>query len=341
MSRSLPAIALGAVLFTGVCLGDTRPSIAAPSVWAAARRPNAAAREALVDQSDKAQNDAAFEKERAKYTGNFLGDDVGRIGRIEAQFLLEQAGGANSPNMMVRLRYASVMRNTAQDRKPQDRKGIESATKILETVLSSRPAPAIALLAWDELAICSALLGQREKEIRAYTEALALEPLGPRRAMLLANRAESHMALGHLDDAIRGYQESLASIHVFEMPRWGVTTLWGLGVALDRNGDLDSALEQIRMAREYDRFDVRINDDGWFYSPPHDEHWYKALGAWARARAASNSVDRTFEYGHALEAWERYIYRAPANDPYVALAKARHQACEKERERSGQVAQKP
>jgi tetratricopeptide (TPR) repeat protein len=152
--------------------------------------------------------------------------------------------------------------------------------------------------------------------------------------MLLANRAESYMGLGRLDEAIRGYREALASLLYDELRGYGVTTLWALAVALDRNGDLEDGLEQIRLARTYDEFDERINGDAWFYSPPHDEHWYKALGAWVKARAAANSIDRIFEYGHALEAWDRYIDRAPTNDPYVPLAKVRRRACEIERERA-------
>lgn len=341
MKREVHRIALMVAVLSGVCLGSITASSAAPSVWERARRPNAAAREALVEKADHALNKGEMEKDRAELFGLLFGADAARLGKIEARFMLEEAGGANSPNMTVRLRYAGILRSMANDQKPLNRNGIESAAKIVTTVLASRPAPAMALLAWNELALCHALLGQREQEIHAYTEALALEPVGPRRAMLLANRAESYMGLGRLDDAIRGYRESLGSILFIDMYRFGVTTLWGLAVALDRNGDVEDALEHIKLARTYDKLDERIKDDSWFYSPPHDEHWYKALGYWAKARAETNSIDRAFEYGHALEAWERYIDRAPANDPYLALAKVRRRACEIERERGAHSAPKP
>jgi len=339
--RDLPRKALLACLCTSVCLGYAPDSSAAPSIWASARRPNAAAREVLNDKADKALNDAALDKERVElYSGLFLGVEAAQVGKIEARALLEKAGGATSPNMMVRLRYASVLRGLASEQKPQNLKNIQEAANILATVVASHPPPAIALRAWDEIALCHAVLGQRDKEIHAYGEALALEAVGYRRSMLLTNRAEAYMAMDRLEEAIRGYREAFASLLEVERRGYGVTTLWGLAVALDRNGDMEDALEHIRLARIYDEFDERINDDSWFYSPPHDEHWYKALGSWAKARAAVNSIDRTFEYGHALEAWDRYIDRAPENDPYVALAKVRRRACEIERERAARLAPK-
>lgn len=342
ISRDSNRSGLFVLAFVAVCLGHIHASTAAPSVWTSVRRPNAAARAVLIDKADKALNDAALDKERVElYSGLFLGGDAAQVGRIEARELLEQAGGATSPNMQVRLRYASVLRSLASDQKPANRKNIEEAAKILTTVLASRPIPAIALQAWDELALCHAVLGQREKEIHAYDQALMLEVVGSRRSMLMANRAESYMAMGRLDESIRGYREAFASLLEVERRHYGVTTLWGLAVALDRNGDMEDALEHIRLARIYDEFDERIKSDSWFYSPPYDEHWYKALGDWAKARATANSIDRTFEYGHALEAWDRYIDRAPENDPYVALAKVRRHACEIERERAARITSKP
>lgn len=341
--RDLARIAWVMVAFTSVCLGQISDSSAAPSVWASARRPHAAARELLSDEAEKVLVEHAFEKKRLKLENGLIlrNDDAAQAGNIQARELLERAGGATSPNMMVRLQYASVSRALATAQQPIHAKNIEAAAKTLATVIASRPAPTTALIAWDEMALCYAVLGQREKEIHAYGEALALEPLGPRRAMLLANRAESYMGFGRLDEAIRGYRDSLASLLSDELDNYGVTTLWGLAVALDRNGDLEGGLEQISLARKYDAMDERIDGDSWFYSPPHDEHWYKALGAWVKARSEPSSIDRIFEYGHALEAWDRYIARAPVDDPYVSLAKVRRHACERERERAARTTSNP
>jgi tetratricopeptide (TPR) repeat protein len=329
-------------LAAAVCLGYTPDVQAKPPVWAAARRPNAAARETLLELAEKTLTDAALTKERLElYGGLPFGDTTEEAGRIEARELLEKAGGATSPNMLVRLHYANVLRNLASDQKPRNLKNIEESARIVLTVMTSRLPPAIAVTAWNELALAYALLGQRDKEIHAYGETLKLEPIGTRRAMLLSNRAESFMGLGRIDEALRGYREALSSLHYDELRGYGVTTLWGLAVALDRNGDLEDALQHIRLARTYDQFDERINDDSWFYSPAYDEYWYKALGSWVKARGTTNSIDRTFEYGHAIEAWEVYIRSAAENDPYVALARVRLRACELERERASRQTTTP
>lgn len=326
------AIALG-------CLVHSGESLAEPSIWAKARRPNAAARTEIINKSEKALSDATLKKHRIQlYTGLSFGNESLEAARIEARMLLEQAGGATSPNMMVRLNYASVLRTLASEQKPRNLQNIEEAAKIFEGVIAAHPEQHMTLQAWDELALCYAMLEKREKEIHAYGEALIFEPVGPRRAMLLANRAESYMGSNRLDEAIRGYRESLAALVHDEVDAYGVTTLWGLAVALDRNGDVEEGLEHIRLARTYDPLDKRIQSDSWFYSPPHDEHWYKALGAWAKARQMPHSIDRIFEYGHAVESWDRYVDRAPANDPYVPLAKVRRRACALERERAAHVA---
>lgn len=328
-------------LLGSVCLGYTRDVSAKPPVWSAIRRPQAAAREVAIDHAQKVQSDAILQKRRIKiYSGLPIGDEMVQAGQIEARELLEKAGGATSPNPMVRLHYAIIVHGLASKQRPRNLRNIEEATRILETVIAARPAPSALLIAWSEIAICYALLGQRDKEIHAYGQAMLLEPVGPRRAMLSANRAESYMGQGRLEEAIRGYREAIASLLPDEIEGYGVSTFWGLGVALDRNGDLEEGLDHIRIARTYDKYDEAIGSDSWFYSPPHDEHWYKALGAWEKARAAATSFDAIFEFGHALEAWDRYIEIAPKDDPYVALAKARRRACELERERAARTTPK-
>jgi len=330
------------LVLASICLGNVSEVSADPSVWASARRPNASSRERLASEAQKVLSDAALQKERAEMrTGLAIGNELLEAARIDARSKLEEAGGATSPNMIVRLQYASLLQTIASKQKPRNLKNVEKAAKIIETVVAARPDPSVLEIAWGELGVCYAVLGERDKEIHAYGQALSFQPIGHRRATLMANRAESYMGSGRLDEAIQGYRDGLAALLPDEMRAYGVTTLWGLAVALDRNGDLESAFANIRLARIYDGIDEEINRDSWFYSPAYDEHWYKALGAWAHARTIENSIDRTFEYGHALEAWDRYIDRAPADDLYVALAKVRRRACEQERERVAKTSPKP
>jgi tetratricopeptide (TPR) repeat protein len=315
-------------------------AVAAPTVWGRARRPDVGRRATLLEEADQ----FLLKHELARSSPLEDGPGVpflrmGPVYLIEARKLLEQAGGAESPDPRVRLRFGHVLRRLAQEPDASPLLN-ERAAEVLVTVARSDAPPVITSAAWNELAICYAVLGRRDEEVHAYGEALALEPLGHHRAVLLSNRAESYMAMGRLDDAIRGYREALRSLLPLEMFEHGVTTFWGLAVALDRDGDLDGALESISLARAYDRDDRKIQSDSWFFSPPHDEPWYSALGAWSAARATEQGAVRAEMYERAIEQWRSYLTRAPEGDRWIPLARARLKACEKERDRSLEAARR-
>jgi tetratricopeptide (TPR) repeat protein len=291
-------------------------------VWTRARNPDLARRagalaeaEALVLKSRRLQRPLKY---------GLVFSERPEIYLREARRVLEAAGAETSRDPLLRFRLAEVLVDLGEH---------AGAAKHYEVAVRS-PSLAAPLRASGlmDLAVCYARLGRHEEEIKAYTEALSLEPLGPVRATLLANRAEAYMVLGDITKAIEGYRASLRSLLVVEMFSYGVTTLWGLGVALDRSGDLESGLGSIRLARDYDPSDRLINGSGWFYVPPYDEAWYAALGHWVRARQATLSMARAESYGSAVEAWERYIERAPETDRWLALAKARLRACMEERD---------
>jgi tetratricopeptide (TPR) repeat protein len=312
------------------------------SVWGRARQPDVAKRKAQLDAAE--QHLLRYERQILDpLLGEAAGGDLLRLGNIsliEARKVLEDAGGAKSPDMRVRLRLGYVLRRLAQGDDAPKVAMLEEAMRILLTVAGSNAPPSIKAAAWNELALGYAVLGQRENEVHAETEALALEPIGRHRAVLLANRAEAYMGLGRLEEAIGGYRESIRSLVPIEMFDSGVTALWGLGVALDRDGDLDGGLASIQLARAYDRDDRRIHGSSWFFSPPHDEHWYDALGFWAAARTTDQGAVRAESYASALAEWDAYLARAPADDRWLPLARARREACAKEGERALQAARK-
>ncbi|MDI1445102.1 hypothetical protein [Polyangium sp. 6x1] len=319
-----------------------REALAAPSVWTQARDPAAASRASLLEEADQfllkhdlAQNESMFDASPAV--------DLLRMRDVyllEAKKRLDQAGGAESPDPRVRLRLGHVLRRLGQDRSPPNPGRLDEAIRVLLTVAHGSAPPAITSNAWNELAIAYAVLGKRDQEVHAYGEALAHEPLGHHRAVLFANRAESYMGMGRLDDAIQGYREALRSLLPIEMFQYGVTALWGLAVATDRDGDLDGALASIALARAYDRDDRKIHEPSWFFSPPHDEAWYEALGAWSTARSSDLGAVRAEAYTRAIDAWEAYLERAPDDDRWAPLGRVRLEACKKERERVLQAARR-
>jgi tetratricopeptide (TPR) repeat protein len=314
--RAAAALVVGLALAAGLA----EPAHAEPSVWARARDPRVDERRELVRQVD-----AALTRYRRAAR---MHADVGALARAyleEARALLERADAAHAPEPALRFRAAEVL-SSLHD--------WPAATRLYESVVaSSAPAPMRAE-AWSELAIAYVKAGRHHDEIRAYGEALALEPSSGARARLLANRAEAYMAVGDVDAAVAGYRAALSTLGTapIDMIRSGVTTLWGLAVALDRSGDLDQALKQIELARTYDFADRMLADPSWFFVPPYDDAWYGALGQWATARSAELAAVRVEAYARAVTRWREYLARAAPDDRFAPLAKVRLAQCERERD---------
>jgi hypothetical protein len=140
------------------------------------------------------------------------------------------------------------------------------------------------------------------------------------------------MLLGDINAAVEGYRAALGLLSTdYLLFGSGATTLWGLGVALDRSGDLDAGLESVRLARTYDAKDEQIHGRGWFFLPRYDEHWYAALGYWQVARKTDMGSVRAEAYVRALASWDRYLTEAAADDKWLSLARVRRRQCDKER----------
>jgi tetratricopeptide (TPR) repeat protein len=108
---------------------------------------------------------------------------------------------------------------------------------------------------------------------------------------LLGNLAETYMMLGRLDDAIATYTEA---INVGAR----VSTVYGLAVALDRDGAGDQAMRYIQ-AQSTSGFEAFRRDYARhliFYVPDGEANYYFAL-----ANEAFGN------YGTALEFWNRYV----------------------------------
>jgi tetratricopeptide (TPR) repeat protein len=109
---------------------------------------------------------------------------------------------------------------------------------------------------------------------------------------LLGNLAETYMMLNRLDDAIASYYRAI----VLGAAR--VSTVYGLAVALDRDGSGDQAIRQIQGqgAEGFDAFTKECMRHTVFFVPAGESGYYFALAS----EAAGN-------YGVALSLWIRYI----------------------------------
>ena len=309
--RVAGAASLLAVLLTsGVALA------APPRRWESARMPSAARAEATALERADGQLLAGRRLRRIAAEVDPLGAGGLVVHLQEAKRTLEAAGGARAASPELRLRLAEVLSDLGDYRQ---------AAVVLETIVDHVPTH-LRVDAWVELAVAYAKLGRTREELACYERALVLEPHAPTRATMLANQAEATMTTGDVDRAVSGYRAALATIEQLsaqEIQYYAPTTLWGLAVALDRAGQLDVALDAVLRARSYDPADSRLAGDGWFYNPAHDEAWYAGLGHLAVARRGPELDVRREAYGRAIDSFREYVERAPADDPWVPLARAR------------------
>ncbi len=306
---------------TAALVAGPRDAAADPSIWSQAR---------AADQGRLAVAVADAEALQLKYRHiTRLPDaDRDRVGELflrQARALLEGAGAARSPDPLIRYQLAEILHQLHDD---------APAAKLFETVVTVESTPqTVRAEAYSQLAEAYTRLGRFGDEIRAYTAALRFEPQPFARSRLLANRAESYMALGDITAAVGGYREAMGLLSApIEMFTLGPTTLWGLAVALDRSGDLDGALEAIRIARTYDPLDKNLNGPGWFYVPAYDRFYYQALGHWSAARRATLGAARSEEYLSAIAHWQEYLDSAAPDDRWIGVARARLRQTEKERD---------
>jgi tetratricopeptide (TPR) repeat protein len=304
--------------------GVSRAQNPVSSVWERARRPQVVQERELV---------AEAESYELRYHQLGMGHPVldraelavlGDMYLARAAELLEKAGADTSRDLFLRYRLASVYAM---------RQKSERAVALLESIARAEPPAPLRAAVFADLAVAYARLGRVEDEIEAYGESLRVQPLAHERSRLFANRAEAYMLLGHITSAVAGYRAALALLSSdYLMFGGGPTTLWGLAVALDRSGDLDSGLDAVRLARTYDPKDEQINGPGWFYMPAYDRHWYEALGHWQVGRKVDVvTAVRADAYGRAVASWEEYVANAARADQWLPLARVRLSQCETER----------
>lgn len=306
-----------------VVLSTSTSALAGPSIW---RRAAAPQRHAAAQA--RAAGDEHLDEHYRLSQGRSPLRQAAALSK--AKRVLEGGGAPEADDPITRYQMGRVHHYLYE--LERDARQLEVAAEHLLYVARHPKTPTtLRAQALQTLAISYARLGRHEDEVKIYDDAIAYEPDPDRHAVLQANQAEGHMALGRILQAVRGYRAALRATSSTLMLDSGVTTLWGLAVALDRSGDLEGALSTIARARTYDPLDQRLNGSGWFYVPAYDEAYYGALGMWQRARAEDDPVEREQNYRDAVASWRSFLDRAPLSDPWVRLAERRLAECEAER----------
>ena len=133
-------------------------------------------------------------------------------------------------------------------------------------------------IAYSKIGDFELAVAEYDRSLAAVAQSKATARHKQLQATLHGNAAESLMALGRLDDAIRRYQDALA-INSYYRLGW-----WGLAVALDRDEQIAKSQAAAAQALAYDPSMRSLRGDSVFFVPPGDVHYYHALGHLARGR---------------------------------------------------------
>ena len=325
----------GLVAVAGLCLAlGAGPARAQPArgFWQRARDPQSAAQQQVLNRIERLLGSVGLPEFGPELSAGAIAlSQLGQIrwpcGNAGAQGRAASAAPRSAESdfgLDPRLEYligsALVDSNTNRE---------AEARCVLEQALRDAPDSPLAAHGLADLAIAAAKLGDRAAEHAAYLRALDITWEPDARANLLANLAESDMALGQLSRAIREYRLALVGS---QQPDVVAGAYFGLSVALDRAGDLPSALDAAQRAISIQLppslFPVAsvLDLPNVFFTPAYEIHYYKGLGAMAAAQLAKDDAARRDALADAAEEWSSYRSLAELDHaPWVQRA-ALHQA---------------
>jgi tetratricopeptide (TPR) repeat protein len=189
-----------------------------------------------------------------------------------------------------------------------------AAAEILGKTLAAHPTGDGAHSAWLTYAFANSKLDRPDEERHAYEMFLANEPTPSRREIPLLNLAEANMRAHRLSEAIDGYREvEQLSATTTGSTDTGILAVWGLAIALDRQGDARGAAEQARIVSRMDPEDELrqqrpiIDSKNVYFVPAYEKFWYLALAATEDAKQTSSPAASLKAWAHAVTLWEAYV----------------------------------
>ncbi len=172
-----------------------------------------------------------------------------------------------------------------------------------------------------ELGVLFTRTGEFDRAIEEYRRGIAAAFTPEETATAWSNLGEVTMLTGELPSAIDAYERSVA------IARDGgpsqamsmVLALFGLAVALDRQGDRATALERAREAYSVGSGVGVLRSEGVFFEPAYEVHYYEGLGALSAAEAAA-APERGRLLRDALRSFQRYLGEGGSSGPFAAAA---------------------
>jgi tetratricopeptide (TPR) repeat protein len=205
---------------------------------------------------------------------------------------------------------------------------------ILERALRDAPDSPLAADGYANLALACGRLGDHKAERAAYLNALEISWDPDERARLYAGLAESDMGARDLKKAVREYR---LAVDAAQQADTVSLAYYGLAVALDRSGDLPSALDAAKHAIWVQLPGSLLSATSVLdlpnvsFSPSYEIHYYKALGAMATALLVKDDAARREAFADAVEHWTAYLVPAEVeHTPWAQPARLHKASVERE-----------
>ena len=312
MSRALVAVALASLLS-----GSTSSAVAEPTFWQRVKSPSVAAERRLHDALER-----KLESWRAVGPEPELKRDLALA--AVAMIDLARIERPRDPALCVLMAEALVLAKAG--REPRVRELLQRAT-------ASLPEGPLAATAHYRLGQAFARGGDWARARAEYTKALTQGWDPGLRAGAYVYRGHANLALGDFSTAIADQRRAVQLAPTKDLEALG---RYGLGLALERSGDLPTALgvlesaARIRLAvPPYDSEDP-LELPSVFFVPTYERHYVRGLARMAVAKRASDPEARREALEAAVAAWDTYLVAAKQDDPYRANARNYRERCQDE-----------
>jgi tetratricopeptide (TPR) repeat protein len=288
---------------------------AEPSIWQRAASPRAARVERALVRMERVLDRVNEASDDQDMMQDF------RLGTL-AVAELTGARELGDPRLLVLLSQALVDADLGRD---------GEALTLLERALAATPPDQVWLEAEIRPLLASALRDDPARAVREVSRALRLVWQPGLRSLLFRERAEAQMALGRVRASAADARAALAAASS-NVQR--ALSRYALGLALERAGDLPSALSEVHLARltapalggtEVGELDV----PGIFVFRPADAKYLAALDSLATARTESDPGQAALAFERAAILFRHYAELVPEGDRWAAVARVHAAECER------------
>jgi len=289
-----------------------------PSVWEIAKDPSLADHWALHVRVERLLSGPPRDEDVPHLEA--IGDVERRT--MAALAMLEDAGAADSPDVMLRFDLGTVLYALADSSERMDL--FTKAARVLQGALAMSPDGPGSTQALGRLAEAYAKLDRPFDEIATWRRYIP-RLLDPRaRAVDTMNMGEAEMRIGRVDDALATFRDVLQQlVDTPDNNQTYVLTLWDIAVALDRTGDARGALETATRVTHTTLPPSHVmikSTQGVFFVPAWERYWYLALGSEAIARDDRDAREAVMYLMEAEDEWDEYVKGASGAGEGAAVA---------------------